>query len=107
MKGTEIWSEVFTDDKLPFLEITPQRLLDCQKLLHEAEQKHLNRIMAAVKRAQAEKFEKALRLIQKVCPLLELPEYGRWEEMDEKYLAWGDEKFEVPDDYFPADWENN
>ncbi len=45
MTGTAIWSEVEGDNKLPFIEWTPQRVLDAQELLGRAEKKYISGVM--------------------------------------------------------------
>jgi hypothetical protein len=42
MTGTAIWCEVEGDNKLPFIEWTPQRVLDAQELLGRAEKKFIS-----------------------------------------------------------------
>ena len=102
MTGTGIWCEVFTDDKLPFLDFTPAKMRQCQDLLSEKEYKYHKQLTENLNWYRGLDFNRALKLIQNVCAALPLPEYGKWTQEDEQYLIWSEEKFEVAADYFAA-----
>jgi hypothetical protein len=97
MVGTEIWSEVFTDDKLPFLDVTPNRLLKCQELLGRAQKKFEAKILSNFRWLKEGCFDDMVRWEDEEDAQREFWKLEHYDEMLEGGMI-------LPDDYFsPAE----